>query len=227
MRKLSFILLSVLVLNTFKMSAQNIVTTSNVSGKLIKFPVPNSQYKEVGDAQRYQFASFLPSSNSMLCIYLDTFDITKLVNHENENIKMETYMFVEINKNLIDSDCSDTNFIEVKAEALQLLKDDTIQLLDDANSFLKEIIDEKEDVKLNHLKNLGIIYDTKESCGMLMSFVVKNGNKSTKKLCSVNYLRLNNRLIYVYVYATFTDIAQVKWIKETSESWAKAILGAN
>ena len=227
MKKLSVLILVVLTFNTFVASAQNIVTISNVGGKVIKFPVPNSQFNEVGDAQRYQFASYLPQSNSMLCVYLDTIDVTKLVKHENDSIKMEKYMLVEINKNLIDTECSDSNFVEVKAEAFQSLKDDAKQLMEDANNTLKEIIDATEDVNINHLKNLGIIYDTKEACGMLMSFVVKNGDKSIKKLCSVNYLRLNNRLIYVYVYTNFTDIAQVNWIKDVSISWSNNLLEAN
>jgi len=227
MKKLSFIILTFLIFNTFIASSQNIVTISNVSGKAIKFTVPNSEYREVGDAQRYQFASYLPPSNSMLCVFLDTFDIRKLANRENESIKMDKYMLIEINKNLIDSDCSDSNFILVKSDVIESLKNDMTKLMEDANIILKETIDEKEDVNINHLKTLGILYDNKETFGILMSFVVKNGNKSIKKLCSVNFLQLNNRLIYVYVYTTFNDIAKVKWIKDISISWSKDLLEAN
>ena len=227
MKKLSFFVLTVLVFNAFITSAQNAYTTMTVGGSTINFSAPTTEYKEVVPSQRDQFSSFLPPSNSMLCVYLDTFDLKKLLIRETDSIKMDKYMLIEINKNLVESNCSDSNFAMVKRDAFESLKNDSKQLMDDANNILKEIIDEKEDVNLNHLKTMGILYDNKETCGMLMSFVVKNGNKSVKKLCSVNFLKLNNRLIYMYVFTTFNDISKVKWVKDISISWANDLLEAN
>lgn len=40
-------------------------------------------------------------------------------------------------------------------------------------------------------------------------------------------MRVQNRLLHTYVYAPYAGDDSVRWVRDTSEHWADAILKAN
>ncbi len=227
MKKNTFILFITLLLATFSAFAQEKTTNITVGGNPIKFPAPTAQFKEVGEEQRSLFNAFVPESNKLLCVFLDTSDYNRLSSGNTEGIVMEKYMLIEVNSQVESTNLGLDDFADVKKGVASSLKTDMNEIIEDANKILKLKLEDNADVEIGKPNYLGCIYETKESYGLLMSFNIKSETKTVKKLCSLNFLRLNNRLIYIYVYCNFDDITKVKWLKNISESWAKEILKAN
>jgi hypothetical protein len=46
-------------------------------------------------------------------------------------------------------------------------------------------------------------------------------------VAGVTVLRVQNRLLYAYIYSAYKDEDSVQWVRKTSEQWADAILNAN
>jgi len=227
MKKIVFVIFMVVVLGVFHVSAQDNTTVIDIGGVKINIPTPNAGFKEVGINQHDLFNTFIPDFNKLLCVYTDTSDYTHLLNGENDNVKLNNYMFIEVSKKFINHDITTEDFNDLKKEVVGLLKKDLSDIIESANEVLQERKDEVGDVNINEPKALGCIYDIKNAYGSLMSINAKTETTKAKLICSLNFIRIKKRLIYIYVYCNFDNINKINWIKDFSESWAKAILDAN
>ena len=227
MKKTFTLIITIFILCTNSAFNQNSNTVVTMGGVNITIPSANNTYKEVGESQRELFNSFVPETNSLLCVFLDTNDYSYLLKGANENVVMETYMLVEFGKQVESMDCSAKDFLEVKDGVVSTLKNDLDAIKAEANKILNEQKENIGDVEVGTPKTLGKIYEINDAFGSLMSIDYKTDTKVKKMLCSVNFLRLKNRLVYIYIYSKFNNIDNVKYINEISKSWAKLLLEQN
>jgi hypothetical protein len=53
------------------------------------------------------------------------------------------------------------------------------------------------------------------------------GGKTAKMVMGCCMLRARQKILFAYLYAQYKDKSTIQWIRQTSESWADAILKAN
>ena len=215
------------VLGGFHISAQNKITIVDIGGVKINIPSPNKHFIEVGEEQRPIFADFVLESSNMLCVFLDTNDIIKMLNGKTEDLKLDKFIVVQIDKDEVERDYNEDDFIEIKNNTLESITSDLKEINEKGNNILNKKLDESVSNEANEPKTLGKIKDTKESFGVLMTLKVNSNIRTMNLLSSVNLLRIRNKLISANIYCNFDDIAKIKWITDFSETWAKAILDAN
>lgn len=197
--------------------------------KSIIIPPPTADLDEIGPDYRVLLDSLAPDSNRLLAAFLSASDIANV--RSGSPKAFVNYALVE---NLRSAE-----FMEIDAPTFKQVSDGMAQQLGVAlNSSMKE-----EEEELNHkLKSmqgtnatvsldkplqLGVFFNKPDACGFGIIEQVTVAGNSTKIVAAVSILRVQNRLIYVYLYSSFKDEASVQWVRKTSEQWVDAILKAN
>jgi hypothetical protein len=98
---------------------------------------------------------------------------------------------------------------------------------DEANHKLKEGRGLSESLTIDKPVQLGQFFSKPDAIGFGMITPVTFATTSKKMVTGMNILRVQNRLIYAFVYAAYKDDDTVQWVRKTSEAWADAILKAN
>jgi hypothetical protein len=74
---------------------------------------------------------------------------------------------------------------------------------------------------------LGAFFSKPNTCGFGIIQQISTGGSVVKMVAGVTILRVQNRLLYTYVFSAYKDEDSVQWVRKTSEQWADAILKAN
>ena len=97
---------------------------------------------------------------------------------------------------------------------------------DELNHKLKAV-GAKNDVALDKPVQLGALFAKPDTYGFGMITPISGRGSSIKMISAATTLRVQNRLLYAFVYAPYTGDDSVRWVRNTSEQWADAILKAN
>jgi hypothetical protein len=74
---------------------------------------------------------------------------------------------------------------------------------------------------------LGSFFSKQDAFGLGMIMPVSSKGSTTTMVGGIILLRVKNRMLFAYLYATYKDQETVRWVRKTSEGWADAILAAN
>ena len=74
---------------------------------------------------------------------------------------------------------------------------------------------------------LGVFFSKPNACSFGIIQQISAVGSSVKMVAGITILRVQNRLLYAYIYSAYKDEDSVQWVRKTSEQWADAILKAN
>ncbi len=219
------------------------VTTVRVGEVAIKMPTPEG-YERVanGSAQHKTFLASTAESNRLLAGFIPTAaPVTPEAAEAPEDIVEETpekpgmsrYSMVQTLRGIEDNDFTQKDFDDVKVE-LKNMDSNLESIKDQVNKELKSLTteNEKDTVQVGKPIMLGTFLNESQALGFNMVIKVKTGNKEDgfKELpmaCGTLIMRVNDRLLFVYVYDEYKGDDTLKWISTHSTDWAHAILKAN
>jgi len=194
----------------------------------IQFPVPGEGFVNVGSDGLKQLEINVPNSNRLLCAFLTSDDNARLVSPDQTPV-MDRYMMVEVSKDSENSDTSDEEFKKLSDVMRNQFSDVadkvTKPMNDELNEKLKKL--NSSEVKIDKPMPLGNFFShpNAEGFGMVIDYTESTGIRRVAMVAA--FLKIRNRLVYVYVYSLYKDPTTIDWLKQKSESWCMSILAAN
>jgi hypothetical protein len=197
--------------------------------KSIIIPSPTADLSEIGPDYRVLMESMVPNTNRLLAAFLTAEDSANLRSGVSKGFPR--YALVE---NLRRAE-----FIDVDAESFKQVSDgmatqfgaalnaSTKDLEEELNRKLKAMRGTDTAMTLDKPIQLGAFFSKPNACSFGVIQPISAAGISVKMVAGVTVLRVQNRLLYAYVYSVYKDEDSVQWVRKTSQQWADAILNAN
>lgn len=219
-------------------SSKTEVTTFQLGNQLTVLPAPDgfeeaaSQFELIKD----HFSRTEVLENDMLAVHLPRADCDKL--RAGESATFNFYTKVSVRKGIRAEDYSAERFADLVAAfrktSSQVFDPNgptmkgAIQQLDKG---LSEINKKETKVALSQPVNLGE-FDTRPNVYgviLMMNFTSKSGDSevTVPLVAGLTYLRVKQRLIYVYTYRRYNSATDVEVLRDFTRQWIGKILAAN
>ena len=219
------IFLSILVLVAARFSAFSAEDNFNatVGGIKIVIPVPG-QFAEVGEGHR-TFPEGM--SNRLLAEFIPADDM------KNGKQDSQKWMQIQVMKTLENHDLTKSEFTQVSEKIAKQQDELFTAAKDEVNGLLKKSTSGVgAGLQIGQMKPMGTFGKTNDSIGVLSLMGLDDKSKAEQgaaKLfyCASNFLRVKDRHIFAYVYASAENEGALVWVKSVSERWVADILKAN
>ena len=199
--------------------------------KSIAIPPPTSDLSEVGSDYRVLLENSVPDSNRLIAGYLLATDIANL--HAGVVRGASRYALIETLRGAEFAELDAASFRQVSVAVAQRfganLDSQPIDLKaqeEELNHKLKAVGNTNA-LTLDKPVLLGALFSRPDACGFGMVATVSGNGASVKMVTGMTVLRVQNRLLYAFVYSSYKDEDSVQWVRNTSEQWVDAILKAN
>jgi hypothetical protein len=207
------------------------ISTYRSGLKSIAIPVPTSDLNEIGPDYRVLYETLVPDTNRLIAAYLLAGDVANL--RTGTPKVLSHYALVETLRRAEFAEVDAASFKEISAALAKqygTVQDSSLTdakaLQDELNHKLKAAGAPNE-VSIDKPVQLGVFFSKPDAYCFGMVTPGSSGGPSIKVVSGVTTLRVQNRLLYAYVYAAYTGDDSVQWVRKTSEQWADAILKAN
>ncbi|MGA2457035.1 MAG: hypothetical protein ABSF85_05675 [Terriglobales bacterium] len=198
-------------------------------GTPIVIPTPTKDMVEVGDAKRELLEVLVPTSSRLLSAFLLTNDLLRLPNVDVKG--MSKYALVEVSRRSEYLDCEPSNFKEeigsVKAQFGDSFNYWEKEGEKEFNHRIKSLGLDKATLSLGKPIQLGRFFSKQDAYGVGVIMPVSTGSKTVKMGAGIALVRVKKRLLVVLLYSEYKNEQTVKWLRDTSEEWADAILNVN
>lgn len=199
--------------------------------KSIAIPPPTSDLKEVGSDYRVIFEPYVPDTNRLIAAYMPDGDASKIL--AGVVIGGFRHAFVETMRRTEFAELDAASFKQISAAfdkqygTVQGSSQADLKAQQDELNHKLKAVGATADVAIDKPIQLGAFFSKPDAFCFGSIFPVSAGASSAKMISSVIALRVRNRLLYAYIYAPYAGDDSVRWVRDTSEEWADAILKAN
>ena len=200
-----------------------------VGGKAIVVPPPSTEVVEVGSDDRVLLENFVPENNRLVAGFLLPSDLPAL---KNGTLKtLDRYAMVEVPRR--------AEFMDVNPDAYRQIADAVSKQFgadldaamkgqeDAINRRLKSLRSDAATISLDKPVPLGLLFSTADACGLAMILPVSSQGSTSRMVMGMTVLRVQDRVLFGYLYTVYKNEATVQWMRKTTESWAEAILKGN
>ena len=227
MRKiLTICLLSLCFMSAGVVSAEN-EFSGKVGGVPIVIPKPTEGFQEVGYDNRELMEILVPPTNRLICAFLTDEDLAKFGTPEAEGLSR--YMMVQIARQGEFTDLTSSDFADlvkdIEAEMADIMPSAMEEVNEEMGKRLKDLDIEKMEVGQPEM--LGKLFAKPDASSLAMMMPLQEGTKTTKMICSISFIRLNNKLLFAYVYGEYEGEETLAWVKDVTQKWVDAMLLAN
>lgn len=94
-------------------------------------------------------------------------------------------------------------------------------------SGLSSVSGKEVPLELNQPQNLGSFERTKDVYSIMLVMSLKMPSDKLPLLCGVSFVKVNQRLLYVYTYRKFTSEKDAELLRDFTREWVGQILSAN
>jgi hypothetical protein len=204
-------------------------TTFHVGLKTIAIPSPADDLVETGPDYRVMLENLVPNNNRLVAGYLTQPEFDKL---RTATTTLSRYAMVQVPRTAefvditpeIFKQINDTLATQFEAQADASVKDSQ----DEINRRLKAVGQGSTTITLDKPLMLGLFFSKPYATGYgEITPVAVNGGASQKVAAGITFIRVQQRVLFLYIYAPYKDEDTVKWVRTTGEKWADAILAAN
>jgi hypothetical protein len=209
---------------------KSIIQSFIAGGVSIKIPIPDTTFVEVDNDNRESMDIFVPQNNRLLSAYVLTNDLPHLFKDGNNNI-MAKYALVEVPREGENTACEASDFKQVTDGAKKSFGDAFFSSTEEAdaefNRRMKSLDLADMQIKLGQPTQLGCFFSKQDIIGFGMLMGYEMGGSTIKMGMTVILMRVNNRLLFVYLYAEYKNDETIKWLRNVGEKWSDEILKAN
>jgi hypothetical protein len=213
-------------------------TVFQLGAQATKIPAPAgfeeaaSQFEKI----RNHFTATEAPDNDMLAVHLPRADCDRL--RAGEFGPFDFYTKVSIRRAVRDEDYSAERFASLVstfrksgAQILDINGPTMKGIVEHLDKSLSELSQQSTQVDLGQPVNLGE-FDTRPnvySVMLLMTFKTKSGDEtvSVPILAGLSYVRIKQRLVYVYTYRKYKAGTDVQVLRDFTREWIGQILAAN
>lgn len=197
--------------------------------KSIVIPSPTPDLHELGSDYRVLTESLAPDTNRLIAAFLSAEDASNIRSGVSKPVAR--YALVETLRRAEFANIDSKTFEEV-TESMAPLFGTTLEASmkdqqQEMNHKLKAMRGNVATITLDKPVQLGSFFCKVDACGFGTIMPMSTAGNAVKMVTGSTILRVQNRLLYLFVYAVFKDDDSVLWVRKTSEQWADSILSAN
>lgn len=206
------------------------VETFKAGGVSIAIPPPPGRMVEVGYDNREHMEVFVAPANRLVAAFVTAEDLPHLTTGTDKAI-MARYAMVQVPRRGEYIEIGPSQFEEL-TEGMEKEFGRTIgatrgEIEDELNRRMRSLDIDDAVMKLGEPVPLGSLFSKPNSYGFGMIMPVSVGGESTKMVMGAVFVRVKDRLLFVYNYATYGGEESVASLRKSTEAWADAILAAN
>lgn len=203
-------------------------------GVNLTIPPPTGELAEMGANYRSMMDPFVPDSNRLVAAFLLPDDLRSF--QSGKRVGLRRYALVEVPRSdeftVVSADdfqnaanAVDKQFGSTGDSGLtnNLVKQEE----DELNRKLKALNLNSPKTTLGKPVMLGKFFSKANVYCFGMVTQVSSSGSTVNMLIGVLLMRVNSRILYVYVYTEYNGDETVPWIQRTTMSWADAILSGN
>ena len=204
--------------------------TFKAGGRTINLPNPIDQMTEVGYENRELMEIVIPSTNRLIAAFVLDNELPKLLEGDDDFVLSE-YAMIQVPRRGEYYDCGASDFKEVirgaEKEFGKVVSSSLEEAEDEFNRRMKSLDLEEYSMDIGKPIQLGCLFSKKDAYGFGMIMPVTGAGVTVKMVAACIMARVNNRLLFIYVYKEYQNEESVQWIRSTSEKWIDSILLAN
>jgi hypothetical protein len=205
------------------------VPSYKAGGTPIAIPPPASNLVETGEDNRAVMEVFVPDQNRLLAAFVLPGDLPRLKSGGDDIFSK--YSLVEVPRQGESMDLSAKDFKDLADSVGQqfsaVLDSSTKDVEEELNRRMKTLNLDDPKISFDKPVQLGSFFSKQDAYGLGMIMPVSSKGSTTTMVGGIILLRVKNRMLFAYLYATYKDQETVRWVRKTSEGWADAILAAN
>jgi len=197
--------------------------------KSITITSPTKDLSEMGSDYRVVLETFAPVTNRLVAAFTRPEDLNQLL--QGGDTPLSQYALVEVPRRAEFAEIDPATF-KIVADSLAKefgtnLEADLKSGQDELNRNLKELNSNSVSVTVDKPLPLGLLFSKPNVAAFALIETVASKGPDTKVAAAIIVLRVQNRVLFLYLYNTYKDESTVQWLHKTSEDWADAILKAN
>jgi hypothetical protein len=197
--------------------------------KSIAIPAPTSGLIEIGPDYRVLFETFAPNTNRLIAAFVLPSEAAALRTGGTEDVS--TYALVEVPRAAEFKEITPEIFKQV-AEAVGTefganLDADIKAGTDELNQRLKDLNSSVAGITMDKPVPLGTLFAASDEDGFGLLMQASAQGSTVKMAMAVVLVRVQDRVVFGYLYTTYKDADTVRWLSTKSRAWADAILKAN
>jgi hypothetical protein len=197
--------------------------------KSIAIPPPTSDLVETGPDYRVLFETFAPNTNRLIAAFVLPAEAAALRTGGTED--MSRYALVEVPRAAEFKEVTPEMFKQV-ADAVATefganLDADIKAGSDEVNQRLKDLNSSVAGITMDKPVQLGTLFSGSDEDGFGLLMQASAQGSTVKMAMAVVLVRVQDRVVFGYLYTVYEDVDTVRWLSTTSHAWADAILRAN
>jgi len=197
--------------------------------KSIAIASPSKDLTEIGPDYRVTLETLAPATNRLVAAFIRPEDLHQIL--AGGNTPLTRYALVEAPRRAVFADI-DTAAFKTVADSVATqfgtnLEADIKTAQDDFNHNLKELNSSSATIAIDKPFSLGTLFSKPDAAAFGMIASISGAGPEIKMAVATVVLRLQNRVLFLYLYSVYKDDTAVKWLRTTSEQWADATLKAN
>ena len=193
----------------------------------ILFPSPSAGLVEAGYENRERLEVLVPAQHRLICAFLLENELKNL--EKGEANGMKEYALIEILRKGEFLDVSPSDFNElVKAAGSDFggMAGPTFkECEDEINRRLKSM--DESSIQLGTPVQLGTFFSKKDAHCLGMLMTMQQESRTLTMAMSCSFLRVKQRVLFVYFYEQYEDRDTIRRLGETTEKWVDEILKKN
>jgi len=203
------------------------VKSFKAGGIPIVIPAPTRDMVEVGYDNREIMEILVPSTNRLLAAFVPTDDLPRLTKGD-AKLVMSKYGMAQVPRRGEHMDCRTSDFKivtdKMKKQFGNIIGSATKEAEEEFNRRMKSLDLDEATMSLGKPTQIGCLFSKQDAYGFGMIMPVSIGGDTITMGMGAALLRINKRLIFVYLYAEYESEETVKWLRKMTEEWADAIL---
>ena len=196
----------------------------SVGGKIISIPAPIVDFVEVGELKRKLIEDQVPKINRLVAFYLP---IETNEKYGLEPVVVMKRILIEVLKANEYTDFSEKDFIDLKNSMKTSLSSGLDDATKEANSHYAKLKDRYGNRSAGKPIVLNTILDLKDSYSFLALMNVNTEDGLKNVLTGTLFIRVKNRILYIYVSNILEDDESLDWVSNTIKIWNKSIIDLN
>lgn len=209
-------------------AAQPQTTIVRVGAVSIAIPSPATDLVEPGPDYRVLFEPLAGTANRLVAAFVPPDKMDAI--HAGNAPPMNEYALVEVGRRVEFAEINPATFQQIAEIMAKQLGGDLNglgkQSEDGINQRLKAL-GNSTSVTIDKPIQLGTFFSKTDAVGFGMITPYNVNGTITRMAGCLAEVRVRGRVLSVFTYAAYKDEGTVKWVRETSEQWADAILKAN
>ncbi len=198
-------------------------------GLSFAIPAPNADLIETGSDYRVLLEPYAPNSNRLIAAFVPPGDLTAL--QAGKAPLSKQYAMVEIPRTAEFVNVNDELFKQIRQSLSQQfegnLEANVKKGEGEVNQKEKAITGKEGDVKIDKPTQLGRFFTKPNADAYGMILPVSENGITLQRAMSLAIIKVNNRVLFTYLYIDYKDEDTIKQLRATVEQWTDAILGAN